>query len=288
MIALLEILIYGAVQSSVYALLAIGFSLIFGVAGIVNLAHTGFFMVGAYLIYTFFSLLGMNLYASLILSVLFVGFLGMLVQQFCIRPLIKSEHSVLIITVALAMFFQEVILSIFGPVDRDLTNFYDATYKLFRLVTIDAQRLLTLLVAILLIAILWVFIKKTKFGRAIQAVAQDREGAVFMGINPQRIHLQVMFISACLAAIAGAFIAPTIGARPHMWEHYLVRVFICVVLGGLGSFEGTILASIIIGFTEVIVSFTLSSYLGELVALAIILFVLSVRPTGLMGRRTAS
>jgi branched-chain amino acid transport system permease protein len=288
MIELLEFLTYGAVQSSVYALLAIGFSLIFGVAGIVNLAHTGFFMVGAYLIYTLFSVLGMNLYASLILSVLFVGILGMLVQQFCIRPLIKSEHSVLIITVALAMFFQEVILSIYGPVDRNLTNFYDATYKLFGLVTIDAQRLLTVLVAILLIAILWFCIKKTKFGRAVQAVAQDREGAVFMGISPQRIHLQVMFISACLAAIAGAFIAPTIGARPHMWEHYLVRVFICVVLGGLGSFEGTILASIIIGYTEVIVSFTLSSYLGELVALAIILFVLSVRPTGLMGRRTAS
>jgi branched-chain amino acid transport system permease protein len=288
MLELLEIFIYGAVQSSVYALLAIGFSLIFGVAGIVNLAHTGFFMVGAYLIYTLFSVLGMNLYASLILSVLFVGILGMLVQQFCIRPLIKSEHSVMIITVALAMFFQEVILSIYGPVDRNLTNFYDATYKLFGLVTIDAQRLLTLLVAILLIAILWFCIKKTKFGHAIQAVAQDREGAVFMGINPQRIYLQVMFISACLAAIAGAFIAPTIAARPHMWEHYLVRVFICVVLGGLGSFEGTILASIIIGYTEVVVSFTLSSYLGELVALAIILFVLSVRPTGLMGRRTAS
>jgi branched-chain amino acid transport system permease protein len=288
MIKLLEMLVYGAVQSSVYALLAIGFSLIFGVAGIVNLAHTGFFMVGAYLIYVFFSLLGMNLYVALVLSVLFVGILGLLVQQFCIRPLIKSEHSVMIITVALAMFFQEVILSIFGPVDRNLTNFYDATYKLFELVTIDAQRLFTLLVAIFLIAVLWFCIKKTKFGRAIQAVAQDREGAIFMGISPQKIYLQVMFISACLAAIAGAFIAPTIGARPHMWEHYLVRVFICVVLGGLGSFEGTILASVIIGYTEVLVSFTLSSYLGELVALAIILIVLSVRPTGLMGRRAVS
>jgi branched-chain amino acid transport system permease protein len=288
MIKLLEMLVYGAVQSSVYALLAIGFSLIFGVAGIVNLAHTGFFMVGAYLIYIFFSLLGLNLYVALVLSVLFVGVLGLLVQQFCIRPLINSEHSVMIITVALAMFFQEVILSIFGPVDRNLTNFYDATYKLFELVIIDAQRLLTLLVAIFLIAILWFCIKKTKFGHAIQAVAQDREGAVFMGISPQKIYLQVMFISACLAAIAGAFIAPTIGARPHMWEHYLVRVFICVVLGGLGSFEGTILASVIIGYTEVLVSFTLSSYLGELVALAIILIVLSVRPTGLMGRRAAS
>jgi branched-chain amino acid transport system permease protein len=287
MVTFLEILVYGAVQSSVYAMLAVGFSLIFGVAGVVNLAHTAFYMVGAYLIYTLFSLSGLNLIFSLVVSVVLTGIVGILVQHLCIRPLIKSEYSVMIITVALAMFFQEVLLSTFGPVDRNLTNFYDATYKLFGMVTIDAQRLLTLIVAIIIIICLWLFIKRTKFGRAIQAVAQDREGSVFMGINPNRVYLQVMFISACLAAIAGAFIAPTLGARPHMWEHPLVRVFICVVLGGLGSFEGTILAAIIIGFTEVVVAFSLSAYLGELVAVAIILFVLCVRPTGLMGRRVA-
>jgi branched-chain amino acid transport system permease protein len=287
MLSFLELLVYGAVQSSVYAMLAIGFSLIFGVAGVVNLAHTAFFMVGAYLIYTFSSLVGLNLYISLVLSVVLTGILGILVQHFCIRPLIKSEYSVMIITVALAMFFQEIMLSTFGPVDRNLTNFYDATYKVFSMVTIDSQRLFTLAVSVFLIICLWLFIKRTKFGRAIQAVAQDREGAVFMGVNPNRVYLQVMFISACLAAIAGAFIVPTLGARPQMWEHPLVRVFICVVLGGLGSFEGTILAAMIIGYTEVVVAFTLSSYLGELVAVAIILFVLSVRPTGLMGRRAA-
>ena len=287
MVTFLEILVYGAVQSSIYAMLAIGFSLIFGVAGVVNLAHTAFYMAGAYLIYMFSSILGLSVVISLVLSVVLTGILGVLVQHLCIRPLIKSEYAVMIITVALAMFFQEVLLSTFGPVDRNLTNFYDATYRLFGVVTIDSQRLLTLLVAIFLIFCLWLLIKRTKFGRAIQAVAQDREGAVFMGINPTRVYLQVMFISACLAAIAGAFIAPTLGARPQMWEHPLVRVFICVVLGGLGSLEGTILAAIIIGYTEVVVAFVLSAYLGELVAVAIILFVLIVRPTGLMGRRAA-
>jgi branched-chain amino acid transport system permease protein len=285
MTTLLEIFIYGAVQSSVYALLAIGFSLIFGVAGIVNLSHTAFFMIGAYLIYTFFAILGLNLYVSLVLAVILVGILGILVMQYCIKPLIHSEMSVMIITVALAMFFQEVILSTFGPVDRNVRNFSDETYNLFGLVTIDGQRLLILVVAVILLVCFWYVIKRTKFGRAIQAVAQDREGAVVVGISPNRVYLQVIFISACLAAIAGAFISPTIGARPHMWEHPLVRGFICVVLGGLGSLEGTILAAIIIGYTEVIVSFALSSYLGELVAVVIILLVLYFRPTGIMGKR---
>jgi branched-chain amino acid transport system permease protein len=284
---LLEILVYGAVQSSVYVMLSVGFSLIFGVAGVVNLAHTAFYMIGAYLIYVFFSLAGFSLPISLVLAVVLTGGISLLVQHYCIKPLIKSEYSVMIMTVAIAMFSQEVMLSVFGPVDRNLTNFYDATYQLFSVVTIDAQRLLTLLISVVLIVALWIFIKKTKFGRAIQAVAQDMEGAVFMGINPHKVHLQVIFISACLAAIAGAFIVPTIGARPRMWEHPLTRVFICVVLGGLGSLEGTILAAIIIGFTEVLVAFTLSAYLGELVAVSIILFVLCVKPTGLMGRRTA-
>lgn len=282
---LLEILVYGAIQSSVYALLAIGFSLIFGVAGVVNLAHTAFFMVGAYLIYTLFSILGLNLYLSLALAVIAVGILGLLVMNYCIKPLIDSEMSVMIITVALAMFFQQVILSIFGPVGRNVRSFSDQSYNLFGFVTVDAQRLLTLIVTVVLLVAFWYLIKRTKFGRAIQAVSQDREGAIFVGISPNRIYMQVIFISACLAAIAGAFIAPVIGARPEMWEHPLVRVFICVVLGGLGSLEGTVLAALIIGYTEVIVSFTLSSYLGELVAVVIILLALYFRPTGIMGKR---
>ncbi|MFH1481063.1 MAG: branched-chain amino acid ABC transporter permease [Pseudomonadota bacterium] len=285
MLTLLEILIYGAVQSSVYALLAIGFSLIFGVAGVVNLCHTGFFMAGAYLTYTFFSLIGIPIIPSLVISVVLVGVLGILLMRYIIKPVIKSEYSLMIITVAFVMFLQEVILSTFGPVDRDIPSFSDAAYNLFGMVTVDAQRLMTLIVAIILMVILWYLIKRTKFGRAIQAVAQDSEGAILVGINPDKIYLQVIFISAVLAAIAGAFIAPTIGARPTMWENPLVKVFICVVLGGLGSLGGTVLAAIIIGFTEVIVAFTLSAYLGELVAVAIILAVLSIRPTGLMGKR---
>lgn len=155
----------------------------------------------------------------------------------------------------------------------------------FGVVNIDAQRILTLVVAVFLIVLLWLFINRTKIGNAIMAVAQNREGAIFVGINPTRIFLVVMLVSACLAAVAGAFIAPNVGARPHMWEHPLVRCFAVVVLGGLGSLEGTILAALIIGYTEVIVSFTLSSYLSELVILGIFMTVLIVRPSGLLGRR---
>ena len=139
--------------------------------------------------------------------------------------------------------------------------------------------------AVFLVSLLWVFINKTKAGKAILAVAQDREGAIFIGISPNKIYAEVMLISAVLAAIAGVFIAPTLGARPWMWSNPLIRCFAIVILGGMGSIEGTLLAALVIGYSEVIVAFAISSYLSEFVALVIILTVLIGRPTGLMGKR---
>jgi len=280
-----EILVYGAVQSAVYALLAMGFCLIFGVAGVVNLAHTALYMIGAYLIYTFFSLLSLNLATSIFLSVVSVGVLAMGLYRFCIRPVMASEYSVLMITISLALFFQQVMIFFFGPPDRNVQGFIQKKFTLFGSVDIDAQRLLTLGISIILLILLWWFIYRTRMGKAILAVAQDREAALFMGINSERVYLTVIFISAALAAIGGAFIAPTLGARPEMWAPPLGRIFAVVVLGGLGSLPGTILAAMLIGYLEVIIAFAVSSYFAEIVAVTIILLMLTFRPSGLLGKR---
>ena len=192
----------------------------------------------------------------------------------------------MIITVSLALFFQQFILTIFGPADRNVKGFFERKLSLFGQVDIDGQRLLSLFMAVGIIALLWLFINRTKVGRSVKAVSQNREAALLMGIEVRRVYFLVMGISAGLAAIAGAFIAPILGARPHMWETVLPRVFAVVVLGGLGSLEGTLLAAIIIAYCEVSVSFWVSSYFGEIVPLIIILLILSFRPTGLMGKRT--
>jgi len=282
---LLEILVYGAVQSAVYALLAMGFCLIFGVANIVNLAHTALYMVGAYLIYTFFSVLRLNLAMAILLSTVSVGILAMGLYRFCLRPVMYSEWSVLMVTISLALFLQQLMIFFYGPADRNVQGFIQEKYTLFGGVEIDAQRLLTLGVSVVLLGLLWIFIYRTRMGKAILAVAQDREAALFMGINSERVYLTVVAISAFLAAIGGAFIAPTLGARPEMWSPPLGRIFAVVVLGGMGSLEGTILAALLIGYTEVVISFAVSSYFGELVAVIIILLMLTFRPSGLLGKR---
>src|SRR4030043_957086 len=281
----LEILVYGAVQSSVYALLATGFSLIFGVAGVVNLSHTALYMIGAYLIYTLFSLLQFPLPLAVFFSVVIVAAVAIFIQRFIIRPLIASEWSVMIITTSLALFFQQVIITFYGPADRNVKGFYEEKVTLLGVVDIDGQRLLTLGVAAVVILLLWFFINNTKLGKAILAVSQNREAALFMGIEVERVYLLVMGISAVLAAIAGAFIAPTLGARPHMGETALPRGFAVVGLGGVGGLEGTLLAALIIGDSEGLISFSISSYFGEIIALIIILLILSFRPSGLMGKR---
>jgi branched-chain amino acid transport system permease protein len=285
MFIFLEIIVYGAVQSSIYALLAMGFCLIFGVANIVNLAHTALYMIGAYLIYTFFSVLHVNLAMAILLSVVGVGVLGMGMYRYCIRPVMFSEWSVMMITISLAMFFQQLMIFLYGPADRNVEGFIEKKFSLFGVVDIDAQRLLTLVVSVLLLVLLWLFIYRTRMGKAILAVAQDREAALFMGINSERVYLTVIGISAALAAVGGAFIAPTIGARPDMWAPTLGRIFAVVVLGGIGSLEGTILAALLIGYLEVIISFSISSYFGEIVSVIVILLMLSFRPSGILGKR---
>jgi branched-chain amino acid transport system permease protein len=262
-----------------------GFCLIFGVANIVNLAHTALYMIGAYLIYSFFSVLHLNLAMAILLSVVGVALLATGMYRFCIRPVIASEWSVLMITMALAMFFQQVMIYCYGPADRNVEGFIDKKLTLFGGVDIDAQRLLTLGVSVVLLVLLWLFIYRTRMGKAILAVAQDREAALFMGINSEGVYLTVIAISAVLAAAAGAFIAPTIGARPEMWAPTLGKIFAVVVLGGIGSLEGTILAALLIGYLEVVISFSISSYFGEIVSVVVILLMLSFRPSGLLGKR---
>jgi len=282
---LLDIVVYGAVQSGIYVLLSLGFSLTFGVAGIFNLAHGTFYMGAAYLFYSCMNSLGLGLSLSLVVSVTGMGLLALIVQKWFINPVIHSGISVMIITVAIANFLEQVVLCTYGPVDRNLNSFIDKKLLVLGTVSIDAQRMLALGVSIILLAVLYIFISKTKPGRAILAVAQDREGAIFVGIDPLKVFFLVIFIAAILAGIAGDFIAPTIGARPDMWLKPLTMCFAVVILGGLGSLTGTVLAALIIGYSEVIVSFALSSYMSELVPFVIILIVLAFKPSGLMPAR---
>jgi branched-chain amino acid transport system permease protein len=286
MTTLLSILVLGTIWGAVYSLIAVGFTLIFGVAGIINLSHGAFYMLGAYLAYTFMTLLKINVPLSALMAVAGVALIGMVIDHFGIRPMRERHAYVLILTLAFAFFFQELMYGIYGPYGKPVQSFVSGEIVLGG-VHICYQKLITLFVAVAFVAMLWFFIKKTKTGKSISAVAQNKDAAILVGIQYEKAYRMTMGISAALAAVAGVFISPILEAVPTMWSFPLFKAFAIVVMGGLGSLEGAILASLFLGYSETLVSIFISSNYSDMVYLITIILVLVLRPTGLLSKSTS-
>ncbi|MEE9417892.1 MAG: branched-chain amino acid ABC transporter permease [Desulfatiglandaceae bacterium] len=284
MTTFIHILVLGAIWGALYTLIAVGFTLIFGVAGIINLAHGAFYMLGAYLAYTFMTLLKINVPLSALMAVLGTAGIGMLIDRYGIRFMRETHVYVLIITLAFALFFQELLYAVYGPHGKAVKSFVTGEMLLGG-VHVSYQKILTFFVAGIMVTLLWLFIKKTKTGKSIDAVAQNREAAVLMGIQPERIYVITMGISAALAAVAGVFIAPILEAVPTMWAFSLFKAFAIVIIGGLGSIQGAIIAGMLLGYSETAVSVLISANYPDMVYLVAIILVLVLRPRGLMGTR---
>lgn len=284
MTTLINILVLGTIWGALFTLIAVGFTLIFGVAGIINLAHGAFYMLGAYLAYTFMSVMKINVPLSALMAVVLTAVIAMLIDRFGIRPMREHHVYVLIITLAFAMFFQELMCAIYGPYGKPVKSFVAGDILLGN-VYVSYQKALTFFVSGGLVTLLRFFIKKTKTGKSISAVAQNRDAAVFVGIRPERVYMITMGISSALAAVAGVFIAPILEAVPTMWVFPLFKAFAVVVIGGLGSIEGAIIAGMLMGYSETIVSILISANYPDMVYLVAIILVLVFRPRGLMGKR---
>jgi branched-chain amino acid transport system permease protein len=281
---ILNIIISGLVSGSVYALLAIGFSLIFGVARIVNIAHTAFYMVAAYGIYFGTHQLGFHPLWCMFASVIIVTFFGFVLYKFIIDPIREHEAAVLIGTIALAMAMQELMLLKFKG------DFLSVPYLIKGFLTVFGvkvfyQQLLTFGLVLLILAALRGLLMKTKLGLAIRSTAQDREVANLMGINESRAAMLTMGITVGLAGLAGAVVAPLTILEPFMWMHPLIMVMAVVVLGGLGSLKGSFAGAYILGFAEALVVFLIpkGAFLKGSVALSVMILVLLIRPEGLFG-----
>jgi len=279
-----NIIINGLINGSIYALLAIGFSLVFGVARIVNIAHTAFYMLAAYLIYVGFHYLGITPYVAMPISIIVVGLLGVVSYKLFINPIREHEAAVLIATIALAMVIQEALLIGFGGHYLGVPPLISG-YATIAGVKVTYQHILALGVAVLALIGTWALMMKTRLGLALRATAQDREVANLMGMNEARVAMLTMGISVMMAALAGAIVVPLFVLDPHMWMHPLIMMLAIVVLGGLGSIKGSFVGAYILAFAEVLVVFLIpmGAYLKGSVALSIMILVLLVRPEGLFG-----
>ena len=278
------IVINGLVRGGVYALLAVGFSLIFGVARMINLAHTSFYMLAAYGIYTFANVLGLSPIWSIVLSLVVTTLLGLGTYKLFIDRVREHNVTVLLITIALAIIFQECMVLAFGGHYLGAPGFVSGYWEVIG-VKVSYQNLLAFGTSIVVLFGTWALLSKTSLGIAIRATAQDTEIANLMGIDVPKILLLTMGIAVALAAIAGIVVAPALVLEPRMWTHPLVMVMAIVVLGGLGSVKGSFIGAFILGFVEVLVVFLIpaGAYLKGAIALLVMVVILLVRPEGLFG-----
>ena len=276
--------IQALVTGGVYALLAVGFSLIFGVARMVNLAHTSFLMLAAYgMFYTTYRL-GLDVFTAILISLVATVIIGLVSYKLFIDRVREHQVTVMLITLALATIFQESMALAFGAHFRAAPTLIPGFIEVLG-VKVSYQHLLTIAVVAVVLFAMWLLLSKTKLGIAIRATAQDTEVANLMGINVSRILLIAMGVAAALAAIAGIVVAPLWVVYPYMWMNPLVMIMAIVVLGGLGSIKGSLIGAFIIGFVEVAVVFYLpgGAFLRGAIALLVMVIILVVRPEGLYG-----
>jgi len=276
------IIIRTLTTGGVYALLAAGMSLMFGVAHIVNLAHTAFYVVAAYGLWYFGQKLGLGPIASIAITVPAVTILGLLSYRFLLNRVRQHPQAILLITIALAIVFQEILLVRFSS-DLHILPPLIAGGTTISGVLVTYQQLLILGIVVVIMVTLWLFLSKTKMGTAIRATANDAEVASLMGISVPRTLLITMGIGTLLAAVAATTTTKTF--FPFAWTSPLTMVLAIVVLGGLGSLKGSTIGAFILALVETLVVFLLpeQNYMKLAFALLAMVVVLSVRPGGLFG-----
>ena len=278
-----DIIVIGGLLGAIFALLSLGFSLSYGVARILNLAHGSFYMIGGYLYYVFLVLSGINGVASLVLAVALMFALGVAFYHGVIRPVRTSPVRVLLITISAAIVTQEIFSILLGDRNVGAPNIMGGISRPLGVV-VENQEILAAGVSLAMFVAVWLFIRSTKLGKAVQAVAQDGDAASLMGINNTWISALTLGLSSATAGLAGIMLGPLMGISPEAWLNATVIAFAVVILGGLGSIPGTLLAAFVVSYSQTFVGFEISSSYEIIIPLAVIAVVVLVRPKGLLGK----
>lgn len=279
---LFQTLANGLMLAFLYMLIAIGLTLIFGIMNIVNFAHGELLMLGAFAAFYFFGMWGVNYFATLLIAMMLVGFLGILIERGLLRHFQAKPLGSVIVTVGLLMVLQTAATLVFGPLDKPVPSAFHGIAR-FLGVVITHQRLATIVFSVALIGGLYLFLQRTKTGRAMRATTQDNEAAVLQGIDVGRIRSLGMFVGCALAAAAGVFMGPIFYINPFMGLPPLLKAFAVVIIGGLGSIPGAIVGGLIIGFIESFGSTFVDPLMASVMSFAILILVLVIRPSGLWG-----
>jgi branched-chain amino acid transport system permease protein len=282
---LLQGIVSGLLAGGVYAMIALGMALIFGVMRVINVAHGTLLMLGGYTTYWLFALYGLNPFLSLIVSFPLLFFVGVLLQRFFVSRVVGApELSSLILTFGLSIFITNIAVLTWTS-DYRSVEFLTGSFLLGP-IALSKPRLVTFSFALVITLGAFVFLNKTKIGKAIRATSQHRELAQVCGINVRRIDLITFGLAAGLAGAGGSLISVMYSIFPEMGRAYVFKSFLVIVLGGAGNYPGAFLGGLLLGVVEGLTSLLLTAQLSEVVAYVLLVLVLLIRPTGLLGGRT--
>lgn len=285
----LNYLVSGISLGSIYALIALGYTMVYGIAKMLNFAHGDVIMVGAFVIYTVSTTWGLPPVVGVLISIAFCTVFGMLIEKVAYKPLRKaSSLAVLITAIGVSYLLQNAALLIFGSSTKSFSSVVSIpTLRLFDgSLVVSGETIATIVVSVIIMIVLTLFINKTKPGRAMLAVAEDRGAAQLMGINVNATISLTFAIGSGLAAIAGALLcsaypalSPTTGAMPG------IKAFTAAVFGGIGSIPGAMIGGILLGVIENLSKGYISTQFSDAIVFAVLIIVLLVKPTGILGKK---
>jgi branched-chain amino acid transport system permease protein len=279
-----QAVVNGLLIGGIYALVSIGVTLIFGVVKIVNFAQGEFVMLGMYISYFLATAFGIDPLVSLVVSMPALFVAGVLIQHFLIRRVLGlGDMPQIFLTFALSLLLVNVALLLFTANYRTVQTTYSETALHFGALTVPLAKLIAFAVAMALSGLLWVFLHATDLGKAMRAASQNRDVAMLMGINPDRVFAVAVGVALALAGAAGSLLMPFYPAYPLVGQVFVLMAFVAVVLGTLGNVTGALIASLMMGIAESLGIQFIGADSGLIVVFAMLLLTLAIRPSGLFG-----
>jgi len=285
-----EILIYGAVQGSVYALLALGFSLVYGVGGILNLAHGAYYLIATYAFYWTWLILapiigGINgFFIGMVIGLIVAALVGVFSYILLIKPLKEHQINLLMGTFAIGFFCEQLVIALYDPKTHSIPTIFNEYINILGR-PIQIHWIIIIVAALIIVTLVTIFINKSKLGKSIRAVSQDPEAAMLMGINADRILMYTVTISALLAGVAAVLYVPVDLVAPYKGWPILTGAIAVVILGGMGSLTGSVVGAYIIGYARIATNYLIDPVYSSLVPILVIIIILVIRPRGLFGKK---
>ena len=275
-------IISGLCLGGTYILIGLGLTLILSVMKIMQFAHGEIYMLGAFTVFYFAVIHGLNLYAAIFIAMIITAIVGLIIERVLLRPLEGNFLSCVCVTTGLSLILQTVVVKGFGLAVKQVPNLWPGAFHALGL-SIPKDRLLAAIISLALTLALYTFLKKSKYGLAIIASAQHREGALMQGINPNVMSAMVMAIGSGLAAVGGAMGGSIFNLDPFMGGIAFLKGITLIVIGGMGSIPGAVVGGLILGLSDTLVVIILGSQMALIIPLLIVIAILIVKPQGLFG-----